>query len=66
MIAISEPLPVKGEHIYTVFISERNDTNMRTTSCKREHIYTADISERNDNNIRTTSCKRRAYTHDCH
>jgi hypothetical protein len=39
-------------------ISEMNDNNIRTTSCKREHIYTAVISERNDNNIRTTSCKR--------
>jgi hypothetical protein len=39
MIAISEPLPVKGEHIYTAFISERNDKNMRTTSYKREQIH---------------------------
>jgi hypothetical protein len=35
MITISEPLPVKGEHIYTAVISERNDNNIRTTSCKR-------------------------------
>jgi len=35
MRTISEPLPVRGEHIYTSVISERNVNNMRTTSCKR-------------------------------
>jgi hypothetical protein len=35
---ISEPFPVKREHIYTAVISEMNDNNIRTTSCKREHI----------------------------
>jgi hypothetical protein len=65
MITISEPLPVKGEHIYIIAISERNDNNMGTTSCKSEHIYTAVISEWNDNNMRTTSFKR-TYIHICH
>jgi hypothetical protein len=45
-------------HIYAAVISEMNDNNITTTSCKREHIYTAVISEKNDNNIRTTSCER--------
>jgi hypothetical protein len=57
IIAISEPLPIK-ENICTATISEGNDNNMITTSCKREHIYTAVIRERNDNNMRTTSYKR--------
>jgi hypothetical protein len=61
MITISEPLPVK-ENIYTAVISERNDNNIRTTSCKREHIYTAVISKRNDNNMRTTPVKENMYT----
>jgi hypothetical protein len=30
-------------HIYTDVISEMNDNNIRTTSCKREHIYIAVI-----------------------
>jgi hypothetical protein len=34
MITISEQLPVKGEHIHTAAISERNDNHTRTTSCK--------------------------------
>jgi hypothetical protein len=53
---IGEPPPIK-ENIYRATISDGNDNNMITTSCKREHIYTAVISERNDNNIRTTSYK---------
>jgi hypothetical protein len=56
IIPILEPLPLR-EHIYTDVIQERNDNNMRITSCKREHIYTTVISERNDN-MRTTSYKR--------
>jgi cytoskeletal protein CcmA (bactofilin family) len=41
MITISEQLLVKGEHIYTAVISERNDNNIRTTSCKRQtYIHT--------------------------
>jgi hypothetical protein len=61
MITILEPLPVK-ENIYTAVISEMNDNNIRTTSCKREHIYTAVISKRNDNNMRTTPVKENMYT----
>jgi hypothetical protein len=65
MITISEALHVK-ENRYTATISERNDNNIRTTSCKRAHIYTAVISERNYNNIRTTSYKMIPYIHSYH
>jgi hypothetical protein len=62
MKTISEQLHIK-EIIYTATISERNDNNIRTTSCKRAHIYTDVISERNYNNIRTTSYKMITYIH---
>jgi hypothetical protein len=39
MITISEQLPVKGEHIYTAVIIERNDNNIRTTFFKRTYIH---------------------------
>jgi uncharacterized protein YihD (DUF1040 family) len=30
-------------HIYTAVISERNDNNIRTTSCKREHTHLSSV-----------------------
>jgi subtilase family serine protease len=32
-----------GEHIYTAVISEKNNNNIRTTSCKREHTQLSSV-----------------------